>query len=68
MHADADGLSPKEHRETMELFQSDIAPVLRREIPSRPFPTPPPLPADTLPDAQTAGPVPITASTAVQGL
>ncbi|MEX5708421.1 LLM class flavin-dependent oxidoreductase [Parafrankia sp. FMc6] len=51
LHADADGLSPKEHRETMELFQSDIAPVLRREIPSRPFPTPPPLPADALPDA-----------------
>ncbi|WP_018505607.1 LLM class flavin-dependent oxidoreductase [Parafrankia discariae] len=51
LHADADGLSPKEHRETMELFQSDIAPVLRRKIPSRPFPSPPPLPADTLPDA-----------------
>ncbi|ABW11748.1 luciferase family protein [Parafrankia sp. EAN1pec] len=51
LHADADGLSPKEHRETMELFQSDIAPVLRREIPSRPFPTPPPLPSDVLPDA-----------------
>ncbi|MCM3887092.1 LLM class flavin-dependent oxidoreductase [Frankia sp. R82] len=38
LHADADGLTPAEHRATMELFQSDIAPVLRAEIPSRPFP------------------------------
>ncbi len=40
LHADADGLTEKQHRETLELFQSDIAPVLRREIPSRPFPAP----------------------------
>lgn len=38
LHADADGLTPAEHRAALELFQSDIAPVLRREIPSRPFP------------------------------
>jgi alkanesulfonate monooxygenase SsuD/methylene tetrahydromethanopterin reductase-like flavin-dependent oxidoreductase (luciferase family) len=38
LHADADGLSETRHRDSLELFQSDIAPVLRREIPSRPFP------------------------------
>ena len=36
--ADGAGLTPAQHRATLELFQSDIAPVLRREIPSRPFP------------------------------
>ena len=40
LHADADGLTPVQHRESLELFMSDIAPVLRREIPSRPFPVP----------------------------
>ena len=40
-NGDADGLTEAQHRETLELFQSDIAPVLRREIPSRPFPVPP---------------------------
>ncbi|MFQ6031057.1 MAG: LLM class flavin-dependent oxidoreductase, partial [Dehalococcoidia bacterium] len=35
---DGAGLTPAQHRETLELFQSEIAPVLRREIPSRPFP------------------------------
>ena len=29
LHADADGLTDKQHRATLELFQSDIAPVLR---------------------------------------
>ena len=38
VNADAAGLTPEQHRTTLELFQSDIAPVLRREIPSRPFP------------------------------
>ncbi|MDR8407286.1 LLM class flavin-dependent oxidoreductase [Nonomuraea sp. 3-1Str] len=38
LHADADGLTDKQHREAMELFQAEIAPVLRKEIPSRPFP------------------------------
>ncbi|MEU1722043.1 LLM class flavin-dependent oxidoreductase [Nonomuraea sp. NPDC005692] len=36
--ADADGLTPGQHRETLELFQAEIAPALRAEIPSRPFP------------------------------
>ncbi|GAA2602170.1 LLM class flavin-dependent oxidoreductase [Dactylosporangium fulvum] len=40
LQADADGLTDKQHRASLELFQSEIAPVLRREIPSRPFPTP----------------------------
>jgi alkanesulfonate monooxygenase SsuD/methylene tetrahydromethanopterin reductase-like flavin-dependent oxidoreductase (luciferase family) len=37
LHADGDGLTDKQHRATLELFQSEIAPVLRRDIPSRPF-------------------------------
>lgn len=41
LHADADGLTPAQHRGSMELFQSEIAPVLRRELPSRPFPAAP---------------------------
>ncbi|MEV4410398.1 LLM class flavin-dependent oxidoreductase [Catellatospora sp. NPDC049609] len=41
LSADRDGLTPEQHRENLELFQTDIAPVLRREIPSRPFPTVP---------------------------
>ena len=40
--ADGVGLTPEQHRGTLELFQSDVAPVLRREIPSRPL-FPPPL-------------------------
>ncbi|SEN50290.1 LLM class flavin-dependent oxidoreductase [Nonomuraea pusilla] len=36
--ADADGLTPERHRASLELFQSDIAPALRAQIPSRPFP------------------------------
>ena len=39
VNADGAGLTPAQHRATLELFQSEIAPVLRREIPSRPFPT-----------------------------
>jgi alkanesulfonate monooxygenase SsuD/methylene tetrahydromethanopterin reductase-like flavin-dependent oxidoreductase (luciferase family) len=39
IQADADGLPPDRHRASLELFQSEIAPVLRKEIPSRPFPT-----------------------------
>jgi hypothetical protein len=36
-HADGEGLTENLHRATLELFQSEIAPVLRREIPSRPL-------------------------------
>jgi alkanesulfonate monooxygenase SsuD/methylene tetrahydromethanopterin reductase-like flavin-dependent oxidoreductase (luciferase family) len=38
LHADASGLTDKQHREALELFQSDIAPVLRRDIPDPPWP------------------------------
>lgn len=38
LNADGYGLSKAQNRATLELFQSDIAPVLRRTIPSRPFP------------------------------
>lgn len=37
LSAEPDGLTEKEHRGSLELFQSEIAPVLRREIPSRPL-------------------------------
>ncbi|WP_042366340.1 LLM class flavin-dependent oxidoreductase [Streptacidiphilus neutrinimicus] len=38
LHADADGLTRAQHRDSLELFQSDIAPTLRREIPDPPWP------------------------------
>ncbi|MFJ2703687.1 LLM class flavin-dependent oxidoreductase [Streptomyces sp. NPDC087428] len=37
LHADAGGLSDRRHRDSLALFQSDVAPVLRREIPDPPF-------------------------------
>ncbi|GII33963.1 LLM class flavin-dependent oxidoreductase [Planotetraspora mira] len=37
LHADAGGLTDAQHRDSLELFQSDIAPVLRREIPDPPW-------------------------------
>jgi alkanesulfonate monooxygenase SsuD/methylene tetrahydromethanopterin reductase-like flavin-dependent oxidoreductase (luciferase family) len=37
LHADASGLTDAQHRASLELFQSDIAPVLRREIPDPPW-------------------------------
>lgn len=39
LHADASGLTSSQHRDSLELFQSEIAPVLRKEIPSRPIST-----------------------------
>jgi alkanesulfonate monooxygenase SsuD/methylene tetrahydromethanopterin reductase-like flavin-dependent oxidoreductase (luciferase family) len=36
--ADADGRTAAEHRTSLELFQSEVAPVLRREIPDPPWP------------------------------
>ena len=44
LHADAGGLTDAQHRESLELFQSDIAPTLRREIPDPPWPSPAPDP------------------------
>jgi alkanesulfonate monooxygenase SsuD/methylene tetrahydromethanopterin reductase-like flavin-dependent oxidoreductase (luciferase family) len=37
LSAEPDGLPYDLHRASLELFQSDIAPVLRKEIPSRPL-------------------------------
>ncbi len=37
LHADAGGLTDDQHRESLELFQSDIAPALRRDIPDPPW-------------------------------
>ena len=37
LHADAGGLTDAQHRESLELFQSDIAPALRRDIPDPPW-------------------------------
>ncbi len=39
--SDADGLTGAQHRASLELFFGQIAPVLRREIPDRPFPPAP---------------------------
>jgi alkanesulfonate monooxygenase SsuD/methylene tetrahydromethanopterin reductase-like flavin-dependent oxidoreductase (luciferase family) len=44
LHADAGWLTEAQHRSAMELFASDIAPVLRREIPDPPWPWGPVLP------------------------
>ncbi len=38
LHAEAGGLTATQHRESLELFQAEIAPVLRREIPDPPWP------------------------------
>lgn len=38
VQAEPDGLPPALHRASLELLQGEIAPVLREEIPSRPFP------------------------------
>jgi alkanesulfonate monooxygenase SsuD/methylene tetrahydromethanopterin reductase-like flavin-dependent oxidoreductase (luciferase family) len=37
LSADADGVTPAQQRRSLELFQSDVAPVLRERIPSRPL-------------------------------
>ncbi|WP_328897874.1 LLM class flavin-dependent oxidoreductase [Streptomyces sp. NBC_00236] len=37
LHADAGGLTDAQHRDSLALFQSDVAPVLRRDIPDPPF-------------------------------
>ena len=40
LHADAGGLTDTQHRDSLTLFQSDIAPVLNRSIPDPPWPSP----------------------------
>jgi alkanesulfonate monooxygenase SsuD/methylene tetrahydromethanopterin reductase-like flavin-dependent oxidoreductase (luciferase family) len=37
LSADADGLPPGHQRRSLELFQSEVAPILRERIPSRPL-------------------------------
>lgn len=37
LHADASGVTEHQHRDSLALFQSAVAPVLRREIPDPPF-------------------------------
>jgi alkanesulfonate monooxygenase SsuD/methylene tetrahydromethanopterin reductase-like flavin-dependent oxidoreductase (luciferase family) len=37
LHADAGGLDPSAHRASLELFQSAVAPALRRDIPDPPW-------------------------------
>ncbi|MFF4910974.1 LLM class flavin-dependent oxidoreductase [Streptomyces sp. NPDC001260] len=48
LHADAGGLPDASHRASLELFQSQVAPVLRREIPDPPFVWGPVLPTQPL--------------------
>ncbi|NGO75587.1 LLM class flavin-dependent oxidoreductase [Streptomyces sp. YC504] len=38
LHADAGGLTRTRHHDSLTLFQSEVAPVLRRDIPDPPFP------------------------------
>ncbi|MEU6289310.1 LLM class flavin-dependent oxidoreductase [Streptomyces sp. NPDC046988] len=49
LQADAAGLTASRHRASLELFQSQVAPVLRREIPDPPFAWEPVLPATAHP-------------------
>lgn len=37
LSADGDGLTGKQHRDSLELFQAEVAPALRQRIPSRPL-------------------------------
>jgi alkanesulfonate monooxygenase SsuD/methylene tetrahydromethanopterin reductase-like flavin-dependent oxidoreductase (luciferase family) len=37
LHADAGGLTDAQHRQSLELFQSEIAPMLRQDIPDPPW-------------------------------
>ncbi|MFC8142429.1 LLM class flavin-dependent oxidoreductase [Streptomyces paradoxus] len=44
LHADANGLTDVQHSASLQLFQAEVAPVLRREIPDPPFAWAPALP------------------------
>jgi hypothetical protein len=37
LSADADGVTAAQKRRSLDLFQADVSPVLRRQIPSRPL-------------------------------
>jgi alkanesulfonate monooxygenase SsuD/methylene tetrahydromethanopterin reductase-like flavin-dependent oxidoreductase (luciferase family) len=61
LHADAGGLTDQQHRESLELFQSDIAPALRRDIPDPPWEWgPAPLVSDELAGDDVAAPITVT--------
>jgi alkanesulfonate monooxygenase SsuD/methylene tetrahydromethanopterin reductase-like flavin-dependent oxidoreductase (luciferase family) len=55
LHAEAGGLTPQQHRDSLELFQAEIAPVLRKEIPDPPWPWGPVIPAPSLAADDAAG-------------
>jgi hypothetical protein len=40
LRSDDDGPTPAEHRSSLELFQAEVAPVLRARIPSQPLAEP----------------------------
>ncbi|MGW2013797.1 LLM class flavin-dependent oxidoreductase [Streptomyces sp. NPDC001927] len=65
LQADAGGLTGSQHRASLERFQSDIAPVLRKEIPDPPFPWAPVLggeaPRTTVAAPTEAAPTPTPA-------
>ncbi|MFG2642047.1 LLM class flavin-dependent oxidoreductase [Streptomyces sp. NPDC048370] len=63
LQADAGGLTDAQHRASLERFQSDIAPVLRREIPDPPFPWAPVLGLDPQGESPTPSlaPIPVSA-------
>jgi alkanesulfonate monooxygenase SsuD/methylene tetrahydromethanopterin reductase-like flavin-dependent oxidoreductase (luciferase family) len=61
LHAEPGGLSPAQHRASLELFQAEIAPVLRRDIPDPPWPWAPVTAARSGPaDPAPADPAPAT--------
>jgi alkanesulfonate monooxygenase SsuD/methylene tetrahydromethanopterin reductase-like flavin-dependent oxidoreductase (luciferase family) len=69
LHADAGGLTDAQHRASLELFQSDIAPVLRREIPDPPWGWGGgPLGDDTVPASAASGPTPVEAASGLPGV
>ncbi len=51
---DGFGLTPSQHRASLALFQSEVAPALRRAVPDPPWPRTPGAPA-TLPTPHAAG-------------
>ncbi|EIV96618.1 LLM class flavin-dependent oxidoreductase [Frankia sp. QA3] len=57
IHVDAEALTPEDYRATLEIFATDIAPAIRKELPNKPiddWQTPPPAP--------TASGVPVSAA------
>jgi alkanesulfonate monooxygenase SsuD/methylene tetrahydromethanopterin reductase-like flavin-dependent oxidoreductase (luciferase family) len=58
LNADAGGLTRRQHLESLELFQADIAPVLRREIPDPPFAWAPVVPTEEA-EATSMSPTPV---------